>query len=67
MHGKRIHFFDEELYMRYINTTYFSSRIINPSLDNVTNKESVLGVSDLPGEWDYKLKGELIGEYEIVL
>ena len=59
MHGKRIHFFDEELYMRYINTTYFSSRIINPSLDNVTNKESVLGVSDLPGEWDYKLKKHL--------
>ena len=56
MHGKRIHFFDEELYMRYINTTYFSSRIISLSLDNVTNEESDFGVSSLPGEWDYKLK-----------
>ena len=56
MHGKRIHFFDEELYMRYINTTYFSSRIISLSLDNVTNEESDFGVSGLPGEWDYKLK-----------
>ena len=42
--------------MRYINTTYFSNRIISLSLDNVTNEESELGVSGLPGEWDYKLK-----------
>ncbi len=51
-----INFLDEELYMRYINTTYFSNRIISLSLDNVTNEESELGVSGLPGEWDYKLK-----------
>lgn len=56
MHGKRIHFLDEELYTKYINTTYFSDRIISLSLDNVTNEESELGVSGLPGEWDYKLK-----------
>lgn len=51
-----INFLDEELYMRYINTTYFSNRIISLSLDNVTNEESELGVSGLPGKWDYKLK-----------
>ena len=51
-----INFLDEELYMRYINTTYFSSRIISLSLDNVTNEESELGVSGLPGKQDYKLK-----------
>ena len=45
-----INFLDEELYMRYINTTYFSSRIISLSLDNVTNEESELGVSGLPGK-----------------
>ncbi len=51
-----INFHGEELYMSYINTTYFSNRIISLSLDNVTNEESELGVSGLPGEWDYKLK-----------
>jgi hypothetical protein len=59
MHGKRIHFLDEELYTKYINTTYFSDRIISLSLDNVTNEESELGVSGLQGEWDYKLKNFL--------